>query len=383
MNASAIAGLGSGICQVPPLMFCAPTPDFPGAADIGKGVRLQPGPNPGAWVPGDYGYLDFANGASGLATNLGSNQSAGGCFDNSGGLQTEPGNKASVTKALNSRFDLYGPSTTACDSSTGDFCPAENTRKDFVKTEEVEFEKMSYPEIGTDTDVVNDLPPLPSSLPANPGCGTTSGVSSGLNYTSKTTADFVQRATAKGFNRDNCHVDGTCTSNFGNGTWNVGTYCAANHPGATSACEAGVTRYGVYKWELADKANRMGSNLADMVPDYKTSGKNNGRQITHTFTNYCAYSVPKNGTGVVAGAMQKDRRIVQAASVDCTGLNGKGSVKVLKWLDMFLVEPSADRTLPYATGKEQIYAEIIGVATKPDGSSAFQFYSRNRPFLIK
>ena len=371
--ASAVAGIGSGICKVPPLMFCAPTNDFPTSADIGKGVRLQPGPNPGAWAPGDYGYLDFGNGASGLATNLGSNQSAAGCFDNSGGIQTEPGNKASVTKALNTRFDIYESGVTACNSTSGDFCPAENTRKDFVKKEIVAFDKVNYP---------TPQPLPPTSWPANPGCGATTGTSSGVAYTT-TTTDFEQRSTAKGFNRDTCHIDGSCTSNFGSGVWNVGNYFAANHPSATVPSGSAATRFSVYKWELADKAARMGSKLVESVPDYKTTGNNAGRKITYSYTNYCAYPVPKNGTGVVAGAVQKDRRVIQVASVDCTGLNGKGAVKVLQWVDVFLVEPSWDRSTPYATGKEQIYGEIIGVATKPDGSSAFQYFSRNRPYLIK
>jgi hypothetical protein len=71
------------------------------------------------------------------------------------------------------------------------------------------------------------------------------------------------------------------------------------------------------------------------------------------------------------------------AAVDCAGLNGKGSVKVKKWIDVFLVEPSTDRTSPYSTGKEEIYVEIVGEATKPGGANAFQYYGRNRPYLLK
>ena len=63
IQARAIAGMGSAVCNVPPLMLCAPNTDFPTASDIGKGVKLQPGPQTGAWAPGDYGYLDFGNGA--------------------------------------------------------------------------------------------------------------------------------------------------------------------------------------------------------------------------------------------------------------------------------------------------------------------------------
>lgn len=358
LDGRAVAGMGSAVCNVPPLMFCAPSEGFPTSADIGKGVRLQPGPQNGAWAPGDYGYLDFGNGASGLATNLGSNQAWAGCRDNSGGLETEPGNKASVTKALNTRFDIYEPSAGACNPSNGDYCPAENTRKDFVKKEEVEFKNVS----GT-------------TVPANPGCGAAGA----------TVTDFEQRSSAKGFTRDTCHINGACTSNFGDGTWDVAGYFAANHPADAVPSGSGARRYSVYVWELANKTTRLQPQLTNPTdaPETKVTGNGSNKKTDYKYTNYCAYSQPKNGTGVASSSTQKDRRIVQVASVDCTGLNGKGAVKVLQWVDVFLVEPSWDRTTPYSTGKSQIYGEIIGVATKPDGGSGFQYYSRNKPYLVE
>jgi Flp pilus assembly protein TadG len=373
--ASAVAGLGSGICQVPPLMFCAPTNDFPTSSDIGKGVRLQPGPTTGAWAPGDYGYLDFGNGASGLSTNLASNQSNQGCFDNSGGIQTEPGNKASVTKALNSRFDIYEPSVSACDPSTGDYCPAANVRKDFARKEVFAYKNLAYP-----VNAGNPNPPLPANYPTNAICGTTPAAPAATVALSL----FDQNVAANGFTRDTCHIDSTCTTNFGNGTWGVSAYFSANHPSATVPTGAAATRYSVYKWELADQVNRMAAKeVSSDAATFKITGNGSNRKIDFTLTKYCAYPKPVIGTAVVASSTQKDRRVLQVASVDCTGLNGKSPVKVLQWVDVFLVEPSWDRSTPYATGKSQIYGEIIGVATKPDGGSAFQYYSRNRPYLIK
>lgn len=370
INASAVAGLGSGICQVPPLMFCAPANDFPSAADIGKGVRLQPGPQIGAWAPGDYGYLDLnANGAAGVSDALGGNQSTQGCFDNSGGISTEPGNKASVTKALNSRFDIYEAGVTPCDSDSGDYCPAENTRKDFIRKEVLAYKNLDYP-VGPG----NPDPPLAANYPNDAVCGSPSA----------TATDFYQATTEIGFSRDTCHIDDSCTSNFGNGTWDVAGYFAGNHPSATVPSGSAATRYSVYKWELADAINRIGPREVGSDPTtYKITGNGKNRKIDFTFTKYCAHSKPVNGTAVAAGPTQKDRRVVQVASVDCADLAGKKEVKVLQWVDVFLVEPSWTRSTPYATGKEQIYGEIIGVATKPDGGSAFQYYSRNRPYLIK
>jgi hypothetical protein len=69
------------------------------------------------------------------------------------------------------------------------------------------------------------------------------------------------------------------------------------------------------------------------------------------------------------------------AVVDCTGANGKFDAKVLRFADMFLVQPSLDRGT--STGKDQIYAEIVRIAERANGQSAFQYYLRQRPRLLK
>jgi Flp pilus assembly protein TadG len=354
LSALAIAGLSSAICKVPPLMLCIPSETFPSTSDIGRGLRLQPGPKTGSWVPGDYGYLDFGNGASGLKTNLGANNQASNCLDNSGGISTEPGNKASVTETLNTRFDLDAGKKYSCASGTGDFCPAENVGKDFARQETVVIKNKT-----TDPQ------------PANPGCGAAGA----------TLDDFQQNPSSKGFTRDICHVNGSCTSNFGDGSWDVTSYFSANHPADTVPSGSAATRYSVYKWELTDKNTRLPSKLLNPTdpPEIDIKGAN----ATYTFKNNCAYPQPKNAAPLVASSTQKDRRLLTVAAVDCAGLNGKGSVKVKKWIDVFLVEPSTDRTSPYSTGKEEIYVEIVGEATKPGGANAFQYYGRNRPYLLK
>jgi Flp pilus assembly protein TadG len=375
IDAQALASLASSVCMVPPLMMCVPAgADFPAAPDIGKGVLLQPGPNVGAWAPGDYGYLDFADGASGLATNLGRNSEHAGCIDMSDGIPTEPGNKASVTDALNSRFDLYPAGQSTCNPANGDFCPAENTGKDLIKTEESE---VDGPE---------------GTPPANPGCGAAGAKI--LNTSNATDRfGFVQGTAAKGLPRDTYHINNcpNC-SKFGDGAWDRAAYIAAVHPAdsvAAIAAAVGKTattliRYDVYKWELADKANRLATKGVDLTPSpvpYKKKGSTGTG--TYTFTNQCSYPQPKNGTPVAPSSTQKDRRVLTVAAVDCTGLNGKSDVIVKQWVDVFLVEPSLTRTSPYATGKEQIYIEIVGVAKLPNGNSAFQNYLRQRPRLLR
>jgi len=381
IGAEALASLAAAVCNVPPLMMCAPAgTDFPTAADIGRGVLLQPGPNVGFWAPGDYGYMDFGDGASGVKINLGRNNETGGCVDMSNGIPTEPGNKASVTDRLNTRFDLYASSTPSCDSGTGDYCPAEDTSKDLARTEEVE--------------VNGDAPP--AAPPANPGCGAP-GAKVINKSNSVDTSGFSLGTPPPGLPRDTCHTSGSCTDGkFGDGVWNRNGYLGPTHgtDAATLAAALGktagtLTRYDVYLWELADKANRLAPKSINNVlpPVFKEQGHSGKGK--YTFTNRCTFPQPVNGTGVPSSSTQKDRRVLTVAAVDCTGMNGKSDVIVKQWVDMLLVEPSLSRSTgssppsAYDTDKEQIYAEIIGVAKRPNGQSAFQYYLRQRPRLLR
>jgi Flp pilus assembly protein TadG len=360
IEAQAAASIGaSSICKVPPMMICMPNGGaaFPTAADIGKGVLLEPGPKVGAWVPGNYGYLDFGNGASGLKTNLGANNDDSGCVDNTNGTPTEPGNNTSVTDALNTRFDIYGPSL-ACDQATGNNCPAENTRKDFVQMIEQTITKSSTAPAPTQADRATCVP-----------------------STDKKEA-FRYDSLAKGFPRDTCHLPGgSCTTNkFGNGVWDMTGYFSQNHPGVNKSVVGASTRYATYLWELADKANRLSPILVN--PSATWSAKSQGGNVKYTITNACTFSKPlKTGDGVASGTDQKDRRLLTVAVVDCAGANGKFDAKIKQWIDVFLVEPSENRS--GISSRNQIYGEIVGIAKRPDGGSAFQFYLRQRPRLIR
>jgi Flp pilus assembly protein TadG len=388
IDAEAAATLAAAVCNVPPLMMCVPTPaaDFPLAADIGKGVLLQPGPNVGFWAPGDYGYLDFGDGASGVKINLGRNNETAGCVNTSDGIPTEPGNKASVTDALNSRFDLYPVASSNCDPTTGDYCPAENVHKDLAKSYELEVD--------------GDAPGPGVTPPANPV--TTGTAACGQNpqklvdTNNQTDTDGLSMGTAPpGLPRDSMHIAGS-TSKFGDGVWNRDGYLGPTHGtnAATVATAVGktaatLTRYDVYKWELdpATRATRLAKKAFDVTESpipFKEQGKSGKGK--YTFTNRCTFPEPRDNNAVVPSADQKDRRVLTVAAVDCTGLSGKGNVIVRNWVDIFLVEPSLARTTPespYATGKEQIYAEIIGVAKRANGESALQYYLRQKPRLLR
>jgi hypothetical protein len=183
-----------------------------------------------------------------------------------------------------------------------------------------------------------------------------------------------------GFPRDICHAvssTGDCTSynggqaaRFGDGNWARDLYFQVNHLGSLSAAQAWtgrtnstrLTRYDVYRWELA------------------TAGMLDSRSIASG--SYYSYGSPQCAAGVGESTTQKDRRVITAAVVDCVagGVKGSTAIKVKSWIDLFLVEPSLART---RTSADQIYVEIIGPATKPGGGNAFQYYSRNKPYLIK
>ena len=211
VSATAVAGVESSICNVAPLLVCAPSDDFPTEADIGKGIVMKTaGGN--AWAPGNYGYLDFGNGNPAVLNALLGN-GLNGC-QNADDNETEPGNK-NATDAINTRMDVYAGSNkndaSNCVPSTGVACPAQDTRKDM--TQDMTFEVRL---------------PNTAAQPAGPNCGATAG-----GYCELRGQDFIcKRLRTKWCGqavsgRDTCHYNGTCPTaggaqNFGDGGTGIG-----------------------------------------------------------------------------------------------------------------------------------------------------------------
>jgi Flp pilus assembly protein TadG len=357
----AMAGLQSATCNVPPMMFCVPNDasgnavtNFPTEADIGKGLRLHMNANQAdPWAPGNFGFLNIDYDIRGNPNRrLGQNNSASGCINDV--VESETGVRDPESTALNTRFDMYPNSGNfACDPSTGDFCPAENTRKSFTFTE---------------VKAIRQRQNLP--IPATPACG---------DYDSRT--GWNANPAAVGMPEDNCFISGSCAV-FGNTAassaspnWNASAYMAAHHGSTTLASVApNGTRYEVYQWELTDAA----ANLAPRRWSSPPVVSGNGAFRTYTFTNICSYGRPTVATGVPASDTQKDRRVLTVAAVDCTGLNGRDEVKILRWVDLFLVKPANE------TGSQkEFFTEIIGPARQPNGDSGFQYYGRKKAVLIR
>ncbi|MDP3676141.1 MAG: pilus assembly protein [Novosphingobium sp.] len=369
LAAQAMAGMGSSVCKVPPLFLCNPLEaggnigaDFPTSTLIGAGMRAIAG---SADVPGNFGFLDTNagdNSTGSLAKALGWTNIPADCSPVSEGIGLKPGQRDVVFNAFNTRFDITENGQLPCPS--GGSCPAAlNTRKDLVRratgnpgcaTGNSGWQEAEVPYRPTSATE-------PLALPAYP--------------------DFM------GHPRDMCHAvsfDGLCTYNgqtpsvVGNAVWDRNAYFRVNF-GYTSAAAwqsatglgPNATRFEVYDWELKDAANRLA---------VKTVGGNgaNGRR---------ANSQPI--CRAPAGADDIDRRKIALAIVNCQDqagkISGNDAVEVLKYVEMFLVEPAFRRRSGSSnlTTDDQIYVEVIRELEIGDGEEDAQVIRRDVPYLVR
>jgi Flp pilus assembly protein TadG len=374
-EARAVAGVESSICNVAPLLVCVPDNDFPTDEDVGKGLLLKPLDG----VSGNYGLLDFGNGQRAVTDAL-MGFGLSGC-QSTDDNETEPGTKEPVTDAVNTRLDVYAQNNpdvwnqrtgAKCDGTTGHGCPAPNTTKDMV----LRF---------VETIRNQTTQPTPTaSCPADP--------------TSLTKVPELVESSPRveGYDRDNCfynanHSCGTgLAGNIGDGEWDRQGYFDRFHGGDMSGAAAfamkapeDLTRYDVYKWELDNKAARLARKT--IVSMTASEPDRQGRR-DYTFTTQCTYPQPVYGTSDYQE--QKDRRVLPVVAADCSKLKGKGQAYedyvILRVFDVFLTEPSLDRTRNgvKVTDNKEIFAEVIGPAQTFE-ASGFQYYSRNRPYLIR
>lgn len=343
--ATAMAGVEGATCNVPPLMFCAPNKDFPTEADIGKGLKLHMLPNAtDAFAPGNFSFLDIDYGTTGNPNRrLGLNSALAGCFADA--IESDPGVRSPEEDALNTRFDIY-PSGLSCDTATGNYCPAESVRKNFTVTETKSIRVR-----------------IADPVPAAPSCGTYD-----------TRSGWTANAAANNFPQDDCFLNGTC-SVVGDGDWGITSYLNAHHPGMTSADFPSGTRWEIYNWEKEDAAGRLAAER--LSTSYTT--RDQGINRTYTFTNVCSYARPLDtSNAVVTSETQKDRRLLTVASVDCTGLHGRDTVNILRWVDLFLVTPVQQNG-----SEKEFFTEIVGPAKRANGKSGFQYFGRKKVVLIR
>ena len=87
---------------------------------------------------------------------------------------------------------------------------------------------------------------------------------------------------------------------------------------------------------------------------------------------------------------------MNSETANCDELEGKGNsefgdFRILRVFDVFITEPSWERS-PSQTGyslatqetdDKEIYGEVIGPGDPVGSGGGFQYYTRNRPYLVR
>lgn len=388
LQASARAGIGSAICKIPPLMMCT---DDTATLTPGKGLQLVAGGG-NSWTPGNFGYLEVAGpGANKLEKALGGNIPLNDCTSTEA-ITTEPGAQVSVTDAINTRFDIFESSLVSyCAASGGKCSPAQNVRKD--------VSHVSFTAGGNGNGNGNNGNNGNGGGSAG-NCGTTGNdpwtlaPAAGQYLPDATTGVQATTPLAMGHPRDICHaksMSGTCTGGrLGDGAWDRTTYLTTNYPvtadrtalqtaatGLGFGMLASLTRYQMYKAEIAAL-----STLAPAATKRSVFSSGNGGNAK----TYYSYLAPQCAVPATPSTVQLDRRLSAIAVVDCNDYNGKvvsgkaTGVKVLKWIEIFFVEPSLDRP---RTTKGDIYVEIVREVKFGEGAEATAPVRKDVPYLIR
>ncbi|MFL6756449.1 MAG: pilus assembly protein TadG-related protein [Sphingomicrobium sp.] len=383
INAEAVAGLGSAICKTPPTMICNPNEatsgDFDPDSHVGIGIKLvSVGNGGGAWVPGNFGYLDSgggSNGANGLREDLGWINPPGECSPTSG-VDTKPGASVSVTDALNTRFDIYD-GTTSC--LGGGDCPASiNSIKDLKR---------------------------PADASGNNACKLhNSGWQlddTGTGYygqnvpTSNAALPTTTTPSAMGHPRDICHAvsnSGVCAGGVvGDGVWDRDAYFRTNYVRAdgtpwshsdwtgNTGLSATATRYQVYLWEIAHRDQVVGG--VTVLGPYDPTAT--GSTLERYGKPVCSQVQTPAYTPSIPGGTTVDRRRISVAVINCIANNVHGNstgVPVAHWMEAFIVEPSMNRA---RTGQGDVYIEVIQETQVGAGAAAGQVIRRDVPYLVK
>ena len=384
LEAIAFAGVDSAICNVPPVMICNPQEteanseldiDFDTSGLIGVGIKLvSVGNNGGAWAPGNFGYLDTGSPVNNpnieLKQALGWTSVPGNCQSQSG-VQTKSGAGTPITHAINTRFDIYekgGPGGSACPD--GGSCPASiNSVKDLVRAQNANGANSCG--IGPQGWGEPAQPYLPTSATDDLDLTVPANVPSSMGHP-----------------RDKCHaIASPSCDKIGDGNWDRNAYFFVNYGWSTSQWQTNTglgatpTRYQVYEWEIDNRGKVIGGKT--ILNPRTASGTSPNALIDHD-KPVCSAG-EGFGNGLVPDDDTPDRRRFSAALVNCKNQNvngGGGTVyQVKKWIELFVVEPSANRA---RTGLQDVYVELIGETPAGSGAGTVgQVVSRNVPYLIE
>jgi hypothetical protein len=386
MAAGALAGLGSAICRVPPVMMCNPDEpeggtdtelDFDADAYEGAGVRLVANDGGGGYGPGVFGFLEVGVGSNlpELREAFGHTTPPGDCVAATG-VDVSPGNMVSVRDSLNVRFDIYDNGSglnTTC-TANGSLCPpSANTRKDVLiagmnPAGHAHFQPSGGPpntwRLPNDPDTQH-YPPL---------------VLEDKRYLNATEIALLW---PMGYPRDICHstsITGECADGrIGDKDWDRNAYFRSNSAAYPSPPTSGdlvtwfgrpdPTRYQVYRWEILNAGTRL---VPQSIPGLTGNNARTSRPQ------------PINRTGITPGDETVDRRRLSVAVINCEA-EGVGAssdnIRVRKWIDVFLVEPTIPRRV---SENSDIYVEIIGeTESAGGGGTTGQVVRRDTPYLIE
>ena len=313
VGAVAVAGYTQYACDVTPLMFCLPDPNYKADANIGDMILLRSGGQGAAWGPGDFGFLDPSKIAvddkgpcAGLKGSkldqclIGAEGAITQCFAQRG-VDTEPGQKVGIEDAVfNVRFDIYRATM--------------NGKK-------------------------NDplYPPAPNVIKGIVGKKKGGGGAQCIGGNEQVSPDTV------GLPRDTCFANGTC-SRYGNGNWAAGrtNYVAVNY-GGTDPHPGATTRYEYYLAEIA-AAGGAGSGQSIL------SG------LAETGRPQCSNNQSSD----------PERRVVIAAAIDCNANPVQGrttNIPVKEFFRVFMTEPvGKDGASP---PNLDLWVEVVGSAGGP------------------
>ena len=378
LSGTAFAGLSSAICKVPPVMMCNPReatdPDFTTSNYVGKGILLVTRQNQtDAYGPGNFGFLDTGYDAQGggtaiLRKALGQQNFVANCSPTDQ-VVTEPGQSSPAVDAINRRFDILSANTNQTDTCGSGQCPPSvNTRKDLVK----QGSGANSCTLGSGGSPGWKLPTTGRYLPTSP--------------TANLSGSALTSLAPMGHPRDICHAydptagcTGTGSTRVGTGNWDRNAYFYSNFGSgfnwqAAMTAEYGttnVTRYQVYKWEIKNTNRTINPG---------------GISVSRSVAPGTSYGAPVCEPPGVAPAGDLDRRVLTMAVIDCNaqsvqgGPNGRKSVNVTKWIDVFLVEPSVARD---RTTANDVYVEVIKERDMSSNGTTGGTVRRDVPYLIE
>ena len=382
-TAAAMAGIQTAVCRVPPVMMCNPAEstdaDFTVSNYIGKGILLTARQSGAAYAPGNFGWLNTgytiesgANGAAQLRRMLGQEHASYDCVAGDS-VTTEPGEMLSVIDALNTRFDIYSQGVNQTGVCGGGQCPpANNARKDLVRRStgqgnaaaSCRERKENINEQGNGNQRGWQLPTSGRYLPTS----ATDDLASSVPLS------------PMGLPRDKCHATQMQTpptscggGRVGTGNWDRAAYFRSNY-GASFDWQAQLgsspTRYQVYMWEQLS-ANRSRNPGGITQTPSVDPGVSYGTPI-------CFPTLWPSAAGPV-----QDRRVIPVAVVNCSAEEVAGrttGVRVARWIDAFLVEPSVDRD---RTVTGEVYVEVVRESTVAGSDGSLQSIRRSIPYLVR